>query len=54
MDIAELVRFRVLADGFVDVPPVEKDLLLSVNTSVASENTIKEFSRKVSPYTITV
>ena len=54
MDINEPIRIRVLGEKFMDVPPVEKELLLTVNTTVSSETIIKDYSKKINCYVITV
>jgi DNA-directed RNA polymerase III subunit RPC8 len=56
IDLEEYIRVRVLSEKFVDVPPVEKDLILAVNSSVTGESIAeaKEYSKKTAPYIITV
>lgn len=56
IDLEEYIRVRVMSEKFVDVPPVEKDLILSVNSSISSNGLgdAKEYSKKTSPYIVTV
>lgn len=54
LDVNETIRVRVLSELFLDVPPVEKDLLVVVNSTPQPDDAIKSYARKISCYTITV